>query len=238
MHVFKNGRRHSRTTKIMSLVQFLVAVLAVLFAGAMLSQAMGKGDESEAANRIFFGVAVLAFVAQGFQSLSVFFGKPKARVILTSNTLAVKFRKKPAQFFKRSACLAYAPERMVFHFENGMDFSPRIFVLVLDDWKEIPAFIFEQWWSLSALETMKKALEDDLPITRRMLIFYFGGIFVFFVLGMTAIIGGMTGLLEPTTVYGLLGATVVVSFDWLMRHRRLLRREKEREGVRFALPPG
>lgn len=235
LHVFAPSMKHIKSERRWSLVQLSAALLGAFVAAIPLIFALKKGGDSLDAAGLCFATAGFGGVVQSVRTWLLFFGNPKVRVILNSRSIAAKLRGKPALFFKRSTCFAFAPEENVFYFSDGSQFTPRAFIFLMSAWREVPEFIFRHWWPDLDLATMKREVEKTYPITKWTLVPYFGAIFVMFVLALTALIGGMTGMMSKSIVVALWGAVAVLGYDWSRRHQWLLRRESERRLVRFDL---
>lgn len=235
MHIFAASAKHITSARRWSLSLFIGVTLVALVNAILFANEIGKSGGAQGTLGLAFGAMGLNAIVLGIQTWCLFFGKPKVRVILTSRSIAVKFRGKPTLFFKRSNCFAYAPEDKVFYFSDGSKLSSRTFISLIEGWHELPEFIFRHWWPNLDLEAMKRELEETYPITRWALIPYFGSILIMFILAMAALIGGFTAGVSKLIVVALVGTIVALGYDWNRRHQWLLRRESERQTVRFEV---
>jgi hypothetical protein len=235
MHVFVPGAKHVKSERRFSWLQVFLALFAVVVAVVPLANGIEQGGDALKLGVITFGFALLGIAVHGLRNWHLHFGRPRLRIMLTPNTVAIKIRSKPAKFYRRGACVGYAPEGRAFYFSDGSHFSLRAFAPLEHGWDEISPFIFQHWWPGLDPEEMKQEMEKSFPITRWTLTLYFGGILAMFALGMVAIIGGIPGMLNRSTVVALVCAIGLLGYDWTKRHQWMLGRERERETVQFDL---
>ena len=237
MHVFNLDRKHVRRDRNLNMVQLSLAlVVFVSFTAGMVAFGF-RGSDTPVFDAVVQGVGVVfGLGAYIFLVYRYFKGhRGRVRIVITRQTLALKFRNKPAVFLKKQDCVAYGPLKHVFTLADGTEFSLLDLELPYPNIKTLNEFIFTHWWSPEGLKALEAHFEEELPMPR----WHVRAVFLTCILiGLMMIVLiplETMGAISQTAFFGaLIGAIVSLAVSSTLI-RTITSREKEREAFRVSL---